>query len=311
MISIIMPVYNSGCYLRRSVDSILNQSYADWELLLIDDGSNDGSGELCDMYARTDTRIKVFHQENKGVAAARQVGIEQATGDYSIHVDSDDWIEQNMLEEMLAEANKGDADVLVADFYMDKGTASHRISQKPGMTNDRCSLVSNILTGKLHGSLCNKLIRHGVYTKYALGFVAGINLCEDALFCIRLFQCPIRYAYMGKAFYHYVDNGQASMARHYDRRMYVQIKSYLETALHYCPSSTTHLLADKIRHNELIAMLHGITDAESAYHKGFRLSLRDIATRHIGPEGRFFVLMYLIGATKICTYMNKKHLLRI
>ena len=94
-ISVIVPVYNTAKYLHRCLDSILQQSFKDFEVLLVDDGSTDNSGEICDEYAAKDSRVRVFHKENGGVASAREIGIENAVGLYSIHVDSDDWTESS------------------------------------------------------------------------------------------------------------------------------------------------------------------------------------------------------------------------
>ena len=101
MISIIVPVYNSEKYIDRCLDSILNQTYKDLEIVLVNDGSNDQSLKILENYALRDTRIKVVNQENKGVAAARNTGLDNATGDYILYVDSDDWIENNMVERMV------------------------------------------------------------------------------------------------------------------------------------------------------------------------------------------------------------------
>lgn len=98
MISIIIPIYKAERYLSKCVDSILAQTYADWELLLVDDGSPDNSGELCDEYAAKDKRIKVFHKENGGVSSARNLGLEMMAGEWVTFVDADDWIASDTLE---------------------------------------------------------------------------------------------------------------------------------------------------------------------------------------------------------------------
>ena len=98
MISIIVPVYNVEPYLRKCLDSIINQTYRDLEILIIDDGSTDGSGEICNEYAASDHRLQVIHQNNKGLSEARNSGIDIATGDYILFVDGDDWIESNTVE---------------------------------------------------------------------------------------------------------------------------------------------------------------------------------------------------------------------
>ena len=98
MISIIIPVYNVEKYLAKCIDSILNQAFTDWELILIDDGSVDQSGKICDEYACKDNRIKVTHKKNEGVSKARNTGITLAKGEYICFIDSDDWIDVNYLQ---------------------------------------------------------------------------------------------------------------------------------------------------------------------------------------------------------------------
>lgn len=306
MVSIITPVYNAAPYLSRCLESILAQTYTDWELLLIDDGSTDGSGSICDTYSSKEPRIRVWHKPNEGVAAARQLGIVEAKGEFSIHVDADDWVEPNMLEEMVGTAVRLNTDVVVADFIMEKGGGIRRFSQKLITSSDRSFVVANLLKGKIHGSLCNKLIRHAIYRKFGLDFVFGVNLCEDSLCCIRLFQCPVNYAYLDKAFYHYVDNGCSTMARGFDQRMYEQIKLYLNTAAAYCPLVCQPVLADRQRINELTAMLHGIRSVRDAYLQGVRFRYKDLFIRNIGWKGRLFVLMYLMRAIQIAEKLFKQ-----
>ena len=95
-ISVIVPVYKAEAYLHRCVDSILAQTFQDFEVLLIDDGSPDRSGEICDEYARKDKRVRVFHKENGGVSSARNMGLDNARGEYVCFVDSDDWLDEEM-----------------------------------------------------------------------------------------------------------------------------------------------------------------------------------------------------------------------
>lgn len=100
-ISVIVPVYNAERYLHRCVDSILSQTFSNFELLLINDGSKDSSGAICDEYAAKDPRVRVFHKENGGVSSARNLGLDNACGEWIAFVDSDDWISENYLESML------------------------------------------------------------------------------------------------------------------------------------------------------------------------------------------------------------------
>ncbi len=115
-VSIVVPVYNIKDYLEKCVDSILRQTERDFELLLVDDGSTDGSGELCDALAERDGRIRVIHQENKGLGGARNTGIEEARGEWLLLVDSDDWIEPEILEKALEAAKRENADMVLFGF---------------------------------------------------------------------------------------------------------------------------------------------------------------------------------------------------
>lgn len=115
-ISVIVPVYNVEKYLHRCIDSILAQTFTDFELLLIDDGSTDGSGAICDEYATKDNRVRVFHKENGGVSSARNLGLDNMRGGYLTFVDSDDWVDSTYLGELI---EYSDADLVVSDFIVE------------------------------------------------------------------------------------------------------------------------------------------------------------------------------------------------
>ena len=119
MVSIIVPIYNSERYLHRCIDSLLLQSYEDIEFILVDDGSRDNSGTICDDYSVKDDRIKVIHQSNQGVSVARQTGLDHSSGEYIIHVDSDDWIEPTAIESLYEKAQKDDADMVISDYWIE------------------------------------------------------------------------------------------------------------------------------------------------------------------------------------------------
>ena len=121
LISVIVPVYNVEAYIAKCIESIQNQSYQHLEIILVDDGSTDDSGDICDQYAAYDDRIKVIHQENGGISAARNTGIETANGDYITFVDSDDYIAPNMYEDMLNILKDNDLDILECTAFRDKG----------------------------------------------------------------------------------------------------------------------------------------------------------------------------------------------
>ena len=115
-ISIIVPIYNVKKYIQQCVESLINQTYKNLEIILIDDGSTDGCGELCDEFGKKDQRIHVIHKQNGGLSDARNKGIDVASGDYIGFVDSDDWISHNMYEKMLSSLKSVNADIAVCGW---------------------------------------------------------------------------------------------------------------------------------------------------------------------------------------------------
>ena len=200
-ISVIVPVYKAEKYLHRCVDSILAQTFTDFEVLLIDDGSPDRSGDICDEYAKKDSRVRVFHKENGGVSSARQCGIDNAQGEYTIHADPDDWVEPNMLEELYAKAKEDDADMVICDFYEEHKNKQLYIKQQPSKLDNQT--VFKELFQQLHCSCCNKLIKLACYKKFKISFPKEMNLWEDGYVMFHLTMNPIGISYLPKAYYHY------------------------------------------------------------------------------------------------------------
>lgn len=200
-ISVIVPVYKAEKYLHRCVDSILAQTFTDFEVLLIDDGSPDRSGEICDEYAEKDSRVRVFHKENGGVSSARQCGIDNAQGEYTIHADPDDWVEPNMLEELYAKAQEDDADMVICDYFVNHRQSQLYQQQRPSCLNH--IIVLKELFEHLHGSCCNKLLRKSCYKSNNIKYDHALKCKEDLIFNIRVLLQPISISYVPKAYYHY------------------------------------------------------------------------------------------------------------
>ena len=200
-ISVIVPVYKAEAYLHRCVDSLLAQTFTDFEVLLVDDGSPDRSGEICDEYARKDRRVRVFHKENGGVSSARQCGMDHAQGEYTIHADPDDWVDPTMLEELYRKAKEEDADMVICDYFVEERKKTKRIIQKPSALDH--NVVLEELFQQLHGSCCNKLVRRACYKEFGVKFPEELSFCEDLLVNTCLLLHKIKVAYLSKAFYHY------------------------------------------------------------------------------------------------------------
>lgn len=209
-VSIIIPVYNTERYIRKCLDSILAQTFTNWEAILINDGSIDNSGTICDEYAAKDTRFKVIHQKNEGVSSARQRGLENATGEYVIHCDPDDWIEHNMLIELIRCAKENNADMVICDFIEDRKNTSEYISQGLNNPISAKEVQTKIIKEQLHGSCWNKLVKRSCLKGITFS-PNNIYINEDALFNIRTLNQDIQVHYLPKAFYHYNINNDNSI----------------------------------------------------------------------------------------------------
>ena len=206
VISIILAAYNAEMTIARMLNSIKAQTFADWELIAVDDGSSDSTGQILDNYAKNDGRIRVIHKPNCGVAAARQDGIDVAMGEYTIHADSDDWIEPDMLHEMLITAQKEDADIVITDFYTDIEGKSTISKQTPSSLSS-ADILYGLYAKGLFGGLWHKLIKKSAYDKALAYFIPGINYCEDLLLLTQILsRTTPKIVYLPKAFYHYVVN---------------------------------------------------------------------------------------------------------
>lgn len=201
-ISIIVPVYRAEKYIHRCLDSICHQTFGDWECILVDDGSPDMSGAICEKYKANDTRFRVIHKSNGGVSSARQAGLESACGEYVIHADPDDYIEPRMLEALHNTAKQNNADMVICDYFENTRHRQRYIKQAPEDTTAKACLVS-LLTHKLHGSCWNKLVRRSCFETYGIHFPSNIIRWEDLYVNCLLLMHDLVVAYLPEAFYHY------------------------------------------------------------------------------------------------------------
>lgn len=210
-ISVIMTVYNVEKHIRRAIESVLGQTFTDFELICIDDGSTDNSGKICDEYALRDSRIKVFHRGmNGGIASARQFGYDMMQGEYSIHCDSDDWIESDMLKSLYEAAKTNNSDIIISDFYINSDTEQKYYKQI--VKEDSIANTNLILSLRLHGSLCNKLISNRLIWDNKIKFSEKVRFGEDEIVLIQILKKAPKVSYLPKAFYHYYRNPTGTMA---------------------------------------------------------------------------------------------------
>ena len=198
MVSIVVPIYNAENYLRRCVDSILNQEYTDFELLLVNDGSTDASGDICEEYGDQDPRVIVIQKENTGVSDSRNRALDRARGKYLQFLDSDDWITPDATRLFVRAAEEYGCDMVISDFYRVVG---ERLSTKGDIEEEgvltREEFAAHMMENPAdfyYGVLWNKLYRRDIVEEHNLRMDTDINWCEDFMFNLEY----IRYA---KVFY--------------------------------------------------------------------------------------------------------------
>lgn len=212
LISVIVPVYNVEEYLVRSVDSILNQTYRNLEIILVDDGSTDMSGTMCDSFKEQDERIKVIHKKNGGLSDARNAGLDIASGDYIGYVDSDDWIEPDMFELMVTNCEKYGADVAACRYsraYRDF-TVNESTDLILHMTRDEAleTYICENVTRPIYNSVWSKLFKADLVKDYR--FPVG-KKSEDIMYTTRAFCNMNSCVYIDKALYNYVCDREGSI----------------------------------------------------------------------------------------------------
>ncbi len=207
-ISIIIPVYNTEKYLRKCLDSIINQTFIELEIILINDGSTDLSGVICEEYSRIDERIIVLHQENGGVSSARNRGLSIANGKYIGFVDPDDWVEPDMYERLhqLMTEHQTDIAACGAALESSEGKRLNPVSDLNLTKYNHIEALDTILdTEGFQGYVCNKLFSSDIIkSKPAILFDTEIHYGEDLLFCCEIIQKCKAIIYDPKPRYHYI-----------------------------------------------------------------------------------------------------------
>lgn len=200
LVSILSPCYNVEKFLPQCLDSIINQTYSNLQIVLIDDGSNDDTWRVMQDYAGKDNRIEIYHQENQGVAATRNQLLGKIKGDYFLFIDSDDWIEPDMIEFLATQAKCENADMVTCDIVINDTPVSKDYTYY--IYNKQEAVKRFLYHLEFRGSLCNKLCRTTLLHKRPL-FQQGISFGEDALFCWELLKEAGKVVYTNRQLYHY------------------------------------------------------------------------------------------------------------
>ena len=221
-ISIIVPIYNSEKYIKRCIESIINQTFTELEIILIDDGSNDKSGEICDKYKELDDRIIVKHIQNSGVSTARNIGIDLATGDYITFIDSDDYINKNTFKQISELIEKLKVDILKYNFY--KTTGIIKIKNRYTVETEKIisikenedEIVKSIFEKHDLANVWNAVIKRGLIenTRFNKNLISG----EDRLFMATIaLKAKTIYFYNNALYYYYIHKTSATNMHKYDK----------------------------------------------------------------------------------------------
>jgi glycosyltransferase involved in cell wall biosynthesis len=213
-ISIIVPVYNVERELPRCVDSLINQTYEDTEIILVDDGSTDTSGDICDQYGKQDKRIRVIHKINGGLSDARNAGIAKATGEYFLLIDSDDYIDLDSCEKFVEIISKTNADVIVANAKQEHGNVieymRHTNLQEGQIYSSSQYIKLAISAREWYAPAWLNAYKTTFFRENKLAYAKGL-LHEDMEMLPRLFLKAETVSYLDKAFYHYVIRSSSIM----------------------------------------------------------------------------------------------------
>ena len=215
LISIIIQIYNSENNIDRCIKSVINQTYKNIEIILIDDGSQDSSLKKCYEYSKIDSRIRIIHKENEGVAIARNVGINSSTGEFITFVDSDDWLDKSAIENLYNDLKEKNVDIVRGNYAIDNERNTYDYGKLYGFENcllkndnnyKRKQLIKEILNGKFLAYVWLLLIKKSILTENKLYFKEKVTMMEDTIFYIELIKLNYNIYISNKINYHYYDN---------------------------------------------------------------------------------------------------------
>ena len=224
MVSIIVPVYNAEKYLKRCLESIINQTYKNIEVILVDDGSVDKSPEICDEYKELDNRIKVIHKVNGGASSARNMGLDAVKGEFVCFVDSDDWIEKNMIEVLVKKIKEHNVDIVRCDTY----ELDNQVKEDWIKTREK--IIDNILNGNISAYVYLLMIKSEIIKD--VRFDEKILLMEDTFFLLNVILKESKIIFLKEKLYHYeMNNGGLTLSTRNAKNKILGLIEYKEKTL--------------------------------------------------------------------------------
>lgn len=336
-ISIIVPVYNVEKYLCQCLDSIINQTYKNLEIILVNDGSKDNSPIICDEYAKKDKRIKVVHQNNKGVSSARNKGIELSTGDYIMFVDSDDWIDKDTCLTTSKMALEYSADVVLWTYVREYENESKEknifndniiIFNKQDVKKQLHRRMIGIIEKELNSPqnsdalvpIWCKLYKSYLIKNREIKFVdlKDIGTSEDALFNLLVFEDVEKALYINKHLYHYRKENLSSVTTKYKPHLYDQWNTLFTIIEKYISSNkmgTDYYIAlDNRVSLSIIGLGLNVLNSEECHFKKinqvkkiinssrYKKACKSLQIKHLPIHWKFFFIFAILG-NATCVYL--------
>lgn len=264
LLSVVIPVYNNREYLRQCVESILRQQYKDLEILLIDDGSWDGSELLCDELSLIDQRIRVIHKSNGGAVSARKCGCQEASAEYITFVDSDDWINEDMYAYLMHELIENQVDIITSGFLYTNGESCDGVTEgvyfRPELEKTIfSSMIYNVQehTSGIIGSVCNKIFRKELIQNSLEGMDESVKQWEDIAYLYLTCYHASSIQVTHHCFYHYREN-KKSVTKRYDPLYFEKTEYSFSVIKKYFRQNQANILLNQLVYEEFWAFVNGL-----------------------------------------------------
>lgn len=287
-ISIIVPVYNAEAYLKRCADSLISQTYENIEILFVNDGSTDNSGQICDEWRQRDPRINVIHKENGGLVSAWKAGVEKSTGDYLCFVDSDDWIDASMIREMAEHLTGNEREIVASDYIIERENGKKQYvwqELSPGIYEGKAlaEVIPKLLGQEKRYvciSRCMKLISRRLIEENCKYSDPDIRTGEDTTIMLpSLIDCQRLVIMDHKAYYHYL-YVKESMIHQYDKGLFENIKRLREIINRILADKFTGSLLEEMKKKAdqeyLLLLLLVLKNEARGNRKGYRRNILEI-----------------------------------
>ncbi|SDL39929.1 glycosyltransferase family 2 protein [Pedobacter antarcticus] len=235
VVSIVVPIYRVEPFIEKCVHSLLNQTYQNIEFIFVNDDSPDNSmmllRQIIEKYPQRQDQVRIFeHKMNKGLPAARNTGLSAAQGDYIFHCDSDDWVNSNMIEDMISIAIKENSDIVYSDWFLTFEEKERYMTQPSFSSADIC--IRGILEGSMKYNVWNKLIRKRIYHDNEISFPEGNGMGED-MTIIKLFCHADRVSYISKAYYHYMQTNPNAFTKGFSEQHLKEVRFNMYDTIRY------------------------------------------------------------------------------